>query len=94
MKRTFNISPAAAEDLRHIVSFLHKESPRSARLVLERVNRAMALIEHFPLMGVMTEQYPAVRKHPVPRTRLALFYLVDDERLMLLRVLHMSQGSA
>jgi toxin ParE1/3/4 len=72
-------TPRAVADLIDIADYIHQFSPDAAQRVRHEIQRAIAMLERFPLSGPRTDA-PPVRKAVVRRYPYIIYYMVEVER--------------
>lgn len=79
-------SADALDDLDAVVEFIAQDSPKSARLVINRIEAAADLLAEVPAgrPGRVAETY----EKPVLRTPYILVYRLTDTALIIARVIH------
>jgi toxin ParE1/3/4 len=80
-------SATASADLGDILSFLLERNPRAAASVGAAIEATVARIGDFPESAQATDE-PAVRMAPAGRYPYLIFYIVENNEVLILRVLH------
>ena len=80
----------AQNDLNSLLDYILKESPKNARIVLNRIERYIRLIASQPEMG-RPGRVPHTREAIVPKTPFIIPYQVLGNKLIILRIYHCSQ---
>jgi toxin ParE1/3/4 len=86
MKVVFS-GPALAE-LDEILSYIDARSPAGAAHVERRIRHALEHLEDQPEAARQVEQRPAVRRLPLARYPYVIYYTIEAERVVVLRLLH------
>jgi addiction module RelE/StbE family toxin len=81
---------SALRDLREEVSYIASDDQEAARLVVRRIEDAVALLTTQPAIG-RPGRVPGTRELPVPKTRYLIPYRVRHGRIEILRVFHGSR---
>jgi len=81
------LSVPAARDLQGIYDYVAKDSPRSARSVIERIDAVLDLLDQHPALG-RPGRVEGTRELVVTRTNYVAIYQIDGEVIDILRVLH------
>lgn len=81
--------PEAHADLTKIVEYFADKDTRAAELLLERIDNAARGLGRFDTGR--PGRMPKLREKSVPRTRYILTYRRLARRIVILRVIHMSQ---
>lgn len=79
-------SPALA-DLRDAVAYIARDNPAAARAVASRIWEAVRRLREQPGIG-RPGRVPDTREYIVPGTPYIAAYRVEDETVIVLRVLH------
>jgi toxin ParE1/3/4 len=80
----------AIANLHEEASFIATDDPVAARLVVERVLKAVSRLANQPALG-RPGRVPGTRELIVPKTRYVLPYRVRNESVEILRVFHASR---
>lgn len=81
---------AALHNLDEQASWIAADDPAAARLVVQRVLTAAAMLQQQPGLG-RPGRVPGTRELVVPKTRLIVPYRVHGEDVEILRVFHTSR---
>jgi toxin ParE1/3/4 len=81
------LSAPATRDLQGIYDYVAKDSPRSARGVIERIDAVLDLLDQHPSLG-RPGRVEGTRELVVTRTNYVAIYRIDGEVIDILRVLH------
>ncbi|MES1200147.1 MAG: type II toxin-antitoxin system RelE/ParE family toxin [Pseudomonadota bacterium] len=79
----------ANEDLKAIAAYIAKESPRSARRVIEYIRNTALLLEASPELGRATDD--GTREFVLTRYRYVLVYEIAGDEVCVLAVFHHAQ---
>ncbi|RZL85991.1 MAG: type II toxin-antitoxin system RelE/ParE family toxin [Variovorax sp.] len=80
----------ALRNLEDEATYVAMDDPNAARVVVERVLNAVAMLAHQPGMG-RPGRVPGTRELVVPKTRYVGPYRVRGENIEILRVFHTSR---
>ncbi len=80
----------ALRNLDDEATYVASDDPNAARLIVERVLNAVAMLAHQPGMG-RPGRVPGTRELVVPKTRYIVLYRVRGENIEVLRVFHTSR---
>ena len=83
-------SPAASRDFEGVREFLDQRYPASAESLSHRILEAVATLEQFPRRG-RPGRRAGSRELVVARTPYIVVYRIDDDEIVILRVLHGAQ---
>jgi toxin ParE1/3/4 len=83
-------SRRALSQLASIFDYLIERNPRAARDVRESIAITIARLQHLPRLGKLTDEL-GVHIIIEPEYLYRVFYLIDGNRVIVLRVLHPSQ---
>jgi len=82
--------PQAERDLDHVLEFIRRDSPSAAMLVADRIEHAIQRILLFPLSG-RRGRLTGTRELVVPDTPFIIPYLVAEDTIVILAVMHGAQ---
>jgi len=77
----------ALKNLDQEAAFIAEDDPDAARLVVQRIRQAIAMLAENPALGRIG-RVPGTRELVVPKTRYLIPYRVRDQRIEILRVFH------
>ena len=77
---------AAASD------YYREASPELVGEFIDELDRLLARLSEFPRSAQQVEGYPSVRRALMRRFPFAVFYTVDEDLLLVLRVIHTSRS--
>jgi len=80
----------ALNDLNTEAEYIAEESPKTAVLILQRIEKAVSLLANQPSLGRPGRVY-GTRELVVPKTRYVIPYRVKNNYLEILRVFHNSR---
>ena len=80
----------ARRDFVEAINFLRSASPRAAKVLANRVEAHIKVLEEYPLAGP-EGRAPGTRELVVPRTRYVTAYRVAAGEVWILRFLHHAQ---
>ncbi len=86
------LSPRARHDLRELVRYIARDSPRNARLVRDRIKKAVEQLRLHPESG-RPGRVDGTRELVIPRTAHIAAYRITDRTLEIIAVIHESQQS-
>ncbi len=84
-------SAEAAEELDAAAGWFDEQRPGLGNEFLDAIDEALGLIAEWPRAGSIVDDVPEdleVRRSPIPRFRFHLGYLVLDDRVRVLAVVH------
>jgi toxin ParE1/3/4 len=84
-------TPQAAEDLAAIRDFIARDSPRYARIVVERIVSAVDILEQFPLSGKIVPERSWEDLRELVRPPYRIVYRVLEDRLDIVTVFRSSR---
>ena len=86
-------SDEAIEDLENILSYLSKTSSQYAQAFFERIHEALEYIKEFPQIGrkVPESKNPLDRELIVQKYRLIYKFLKEDNRIIIMTIIHGSR---
>jgi addiction module RelE/StbE family toxin len=87
---TIRWSRPALVDLRHIRGYIAQDSPTRAATVVRRLRAAALGLEQFPRRG-RPGDHEGTRELVVARMPYIVVYRIDDDEIVILRVLHGAQ---
>lgn len=86
-----DFTDGAISDLDHIEDYTSRDSPQTARRLLERLRDACSMLAERPLMGrARPELGSDIRSIVVPRTRYIIIYRALEDGV---QIIHVRQGS-
>ncbi|MCC7424396.1 MAG: type II toxin-antitoxin system RelE/ParE family toxin [Planctomycetaceae bacterium] len=86
------ISPRAQSDLREIRAYVAQHNQEAAGRIIRSIRDRIKLLARHPGLGQRREEIsPDLRNFPVGRY--VIFYRIDGQTLIILRVLHGSQDA-
>jgi len=80
----------AADDLERICDYIGEDRPESARRVAQSVIERIGTLETFPHLG-RSGRVQGTREIAFPPLPFAAIYEVDDDQIIVLRILHGAQ---
>jgi toxin ParE1/3/4 len=80
------VRPEAAKDIRSVHAWYREISPQFAAAFVRRIDEAIEYAREWPLMYQLV--YRDFRRVPLRRFPYALFYRAEDERIVVVAVLH------
>lgn len=80
-------SATASADLGDLLSYLIERNPRAAATVGKAIETTVARIAAFPESAQATDE-PTVRMAPAGRFPYLIFYIVTENEVQIIRVLH------
>lgn len=83
-------SQTAEDDLDYIVNYIAADSVQNALIVDDRIREHIRILADFPEAG-RSGRYPKTRELILPRDRSVAIYRVEEERVLVLRILHGGQ---
>lgn len=86
-KLRLEFTELAAEEYLEGIERIAEDSPANAEKIQHRVEHAIGLLLQRPLIG-KAGRLDATREYPVGHTSLTLIYMVENDALTVLRVLH------
>lgn len=86
MRREVIVRPEAADDIRDIHAWYEQISPAFAARFIRHLDEAIDRVREWPL--IYQAVYRTFRRVPLRRFPYSVFYLVDDERIVVVAVLH------
>lgn len=78
----------AEESFADLHSYIARDSPRAAELVVDRILQTVDLIGQFPRMG-REGLVEGTREMPVPNTSHLVVYRVEPEAVVITEIVHM-----
>ena len=81
---------SAADEIDNIFAYIAQRNPIAARSVVARVEQTVSALADFPNMAQMTDE-PEIRRMPVGRYPLLVFYTVENMEIVILHVRHTSR---
>lgn len=75
----------AGEEIEEILDYISRQNKRAAAQVSERLDQTIAVLADFSNVGQMTDE-AGVRRIPVGRYPLLVFYTVEGNELIILHV--------
>ena len=84
-------SRRALEELARIYDYLCSRSPHVASNVRGSIATTIARLAHLPLLGKLNDE-PGVHVIIEPQYLYRVFYVIDADRVIVIRILHGSQG--
>ncbi len=87
-KRPVRWTSPALRDLGGITRYLSKENPDAATKLITEVDRTIALLATFPLLGREVKDERLGRYRLVPIWDYLIFYIVTENEVQIRRVLH------
>jgi toxin ParE1/3/4 len=85
-------SDTAATELEEISDYIAQFNRLAARDVLARVERAVGNLAEFPELAQTTDE-PGVRRMPVGRFPLMIFYTIGKDEIVILHVRHTARDT-
>ena len=82
--------PKALENLKEIHEFIKQESPQSARMVAERIQKTVEVIRDNPHIG-RSSLVDGFREVSISKLPFVIPYKVLDEKIIIVRVFHTKQ---
>ena len=82
--------PKALENLKEIKAYIDVESPKSARMVAERIKKTVSLLQENPRIG-KPSLVDGFREIQVSKLPFVIPYKVIDDRIIIVRVFHTKQ---
>jgi addiction module RelE/StbE family toxin len=80
----------ARQDLQLLRAYIARENPAAAARVARRISAATRRLGQYPYLG-RTGRQAGTRELVVPRTPYVVIYVVFEDRLEIVRVLHGAQ---
>jgi plasmid stabilization system protein ParE len=80
-------SASASADLDEILVYLEERDPRAAASVAAAVEVTITRIGQFP-ESAQTTDAPGIRATPAGRYPYLIFYLIEDDEVLIVRILH------
>lgn len=80
----------AAVELEDILAYIAERNPSAGAALALRVERTIATLLEFPEMAQVTDE-PDVRRMPVGRYPFMIFYIVEEDELVILHIRHTSR---
>ena len=84
------LSPRARDDLRELVRYIARDSPRNARLVRDRIQKAIEHLRLHPESG-RPGRVDGTRELVIPRTGHIAPYRITDGTLEIIAFIHESR---
>lgn len=85
------LSLSAKEDLKDIRQYIAKENPTAAKMVAEKVKKALLLLIEQPHIGHPTDDEDVLEWH-IPGLPYTLPYRIVNNEIQILRVFHEAQN--
>lgn len=82
--------PRALNDVRRIEQFIEQDNPAAARRVEQRIKSVVRLLAEHPHMG-RPGRVSGTREFVVSGTPYIIAYTADDDRVVILAVIHSSR---
>jgi toxin ParE1/3/4 len=82
--------PKALENLKEIKEYIDKESPKSAKMVAERIKKTVSLLQENPHLG-KPSLVDGFREIQVSKLPFVIPYKVIDDKIIIVRVFHTKQ---
>lgn len=86
------LRPDAEADVRAASEYYQEASPELVEDFLDELDRLLARLSEFPRSAQEVEGYPSVRRALMRRFPFAVFYTVDEDGLLVLRVIHTTRS--
>jgi toxin ParE1/3/4 len=86
-------SELALAELDAILANIHAENPGAAASFQARVRRVVERIGQFPEGAQEVSERPSVRRVPLLRYPYVIHYTVDDDEVVILRIVHGARRS-
>ena len=83
-------SPRAKRNMGSLLSYVEEDSPQNAKLVAERIAKAIALLERQPEIG-RPGRVIGTRELVVPNTPCIIPYRLTEQKIQLIAVFHGSR---
>jgi toxin ParE1/3/4 len=80
----------ANSDLNQAYDYIAQDNPSSARVVIERIEKAIETLCHYPAIG-KNGRVKGTREFVVTNTPFVLVYRIEREALQIISVLHASR---
>jgi addiction module RelE/StbE family toxin len=80
----------ANSDLNQAYDYIAQDNPSSARIVIERIEKAIDTLYQYPVIG-KNGRVKGTREFVVPNTPFILVYRIEKDMLQILSVLHVSR---
>jgi toxin ParE1/3/4 len=84
-------SSRAEEDILNAVRHIAADNPNAARIVSRRIREAAERLRDLPKIG-RVGRVESTRERPVSRTPYLLIYRLDEDEVVVLRILHGRQN--
>ena len=82
--------PKALENLKEIKEYIEAESPKSAKMVAERIKKTVSLLQDNPHIG-KPSLVDGFREIQVSKLPFVIPYTVIDDKIIIVRVFHTKQ---
>jgi addiction module RelE/StbE family toxin len=82
--------PKALENLKEIKEYIEAESPKSAKMVAERIKKTVSLLQENPHLG-KPSLVDCFREIQVSKLPFVIPYKVIDDKIIIVRVFHTKQ---
>lgn len=89
---TLVLRPAARADVTAASEYYGEASPEPVEDFIDELDRLLARLAEFPRSAQEVEGYPSVRRALMRRFPFAVFYTMDEDVLLVLRVIHTSRS--
>ncbi len=93
-KFTIRYLPAAQNDLISIFDYIAKDSQKRAASFVEKIDKRIGILEHFPLLGRIPT-HPKLREYGyrvLVIESYLVFYIIKNKKIEVHRVLHGSRN--
>jgi plasmid stabilization system protein ParE len=90
MEGRAHYKPAARAEIRDIAQYLEAQRPGFGRAFIEEIRRVEGLVLDNP--GLYQAVNGPIRRAPLRRFRYGLFYVLEDEEVLVLACLHLHRG--
>lgn len=82
--------PKALDSLKEIHEYIKQESPKSAKMVAERIKKTVSLLQENPHLG-KPSLVDGFREIQVSKLPFVIPYKVIDDKIIIVRVFHTKQ---
>lgn len=86
------LRPDAEADVTAASDYYREASPELVDEFIDELDRLLTRLSEFPRSAQQVEGYPSVRRALMRRFPFAVFYIVDEDLLLVLRVIHTSRS--